>query len=153
MNRPLIISSIISSTPYGSFEQRVTNLSADEMRAMLRSIFMDLYPEGADTPESEWDEETVDSVAETFWCMGLVPPLKTEQNTPEMRERIEAAFGTSDAFRLNHTADDGDDDFEAAFEHGQWFIQVTAPARDDVPTTYSVVDAEPGIDGFGFEEV
>ena len=31
MNRPLII----SSTPYGSFEQRVTNLSADEMRVPL----------------------------------------------------------------------------------------------------------------------
>jgi len=147
MNRPLIISSIISSTPYGSFEQRVTNLSADEMRAMLRSIFMDLYPEGADTPE--WDGETMDSVAETFWCMGFVPPLKTEQNTPEMRERIEAAF-----LAYLDTAT-GDDNLttEVFFEHGQWWARCENEEREDSnERTFSVVDAEPGIDGFGFEE-
>ena len=154
LNRTLD-SSARPAVPYSSFEQRLAALSPDDMRAMLRSIFMDFYPEGVDADEARerFDEETCESAAETFWCMGFKPPLKTEQNTEEMRERIEAAFGTSDAFRLNHTADDGDDDFAAAFEHGQWFIQVTAPARDDVPTTYSVVDAEPGIDGFGFEEV
>lgn len=152
MNRPLII----SSTPYGSFEQRVTNLSADEMRAMLRSIFMDFYPEGADEPE--WDSETHENVTATFWCMGFKPPLKTEQNTPEMHERIEAAFEVS-PFWADADAEDGvaanAESFELFFEHGQWWVRVELSADEDGKgtRTYSVVDQSPGIDGFGFEEV
>lgn len=77
--------------------------------------------------------------------------LKTETNTPEMRERIDAAFEVSPEYAAVIQADT----FESFFEHGQWWVRVEVFAEDeDAGTkTYSVVDAEPGIDGFDFEEV
>lgn len=154
-------SSARPATPYSSFEAKLAALSPDDMRAMLRSIFMDFYPEGVDEPE--WDSETHENVTATFWCMGFTPPLKAEQNTPEMHERIEAAFEVS-PFWADAEAEDGitsnAESFELFFEHGQWWVrvelEVDEPDVNGNPSgtrTYSVVDASPGIDGFGFEEV
>lgn len=65
--------------------------------------------------------------------------LKTETNTPEMEERIKKAFQDSPLY--THGCD-------AAFEHGQWWVTCW-----NCGAAWSVVDAEPGIDGFDFEEV
>lgn len=88
--------------------------------------------------------------------------LKTETDTPEMKERIKqvamAMFG--------HEPDD------LIFEHGQWWLKYASDERCDNDqedqnwfeetfgydcdeVTYSVVDAEGGesIDGFDFEKV
>ena len=74
--------------------------------------------------------------------------LKTEINTPEMAERIVAAF---DAL-YGDTYYSG---CEAVYEHGQWWVLATD--SDEETHTYSVCDAEgpPSlvVDGFSFEEV
>ncbi len=66
--------------------------------------------------------------------------LKTEQNTPGMAQRIIDAWATTpDA--ATHTG-------SAAYEHGQhWII------CNECGASWSVVDEEPGIDGFGFEQI
>lgn len=70
--------------------------------------------------------------------------LKTEQDTPEMRDRIGDAFASSDM------ADDGDGplDFDVFFEHGAHWVRLAGSGR-----TWAVVDAEgkDTVDGFGFE--
>lgn len=67
--------------------------------------------------------------------------LKTETDTPEMEERVRAAFVAWDGF--GHGGK-----FSADFEHGQWWITVRGSGRQ-----YSVHDAECGdsVDGFSFE--
>ncbi len=71
--------------------------------------------------------------------------LKTETNTPEMRRRIEDAFCVSDAA----TCLLKDETWEAAFEHGQWWVIANTGA------SWSVVDAIGAgtIDGFDFEQL
>lgn len=64
--------------------------------------------------------------------------LKTETDTPEMEERIEAAFAVADLVPEGAG-------FSSAFEHGQWWIIADSGA------TWSVADVINGIDGFGFE--
>lgn len=73
--------------------------------------------------------------------------LKTETNTPAMRERIEAAFDASDRGAGNLGPDDT---AHAVFEHDQWWI--TCPESG---VQWSVCDAVGGdaIDGFTFEQV
>jgi hypothetical protein len=66
--------------------------------------------------------------------------LKTTINTPDMAERIQEAFDVSDfAFH---------DNAEVCYEHGQHYVNCSACGA-----MWSVVDAEPGIDGFDFEEM
>lgn len=72
--------------------------------------------------------------------------LKTEVFTREMGERVLDAF-----FAWHHTTDERDDrDFDAFYEHGQWWITDRVTGRQ-----WSVVDAEGGksVDGFDFEVV
>lgn len=71
--------------------------------------------------------------------------LKTETNTPEMGDEVIRAFYLSD----NFDEDEADeDDYEAAFEHGQWWV-----LRKSTGESWSVVDVEgkTAIKGFGFE--
>lgn len=131
--------------PYASVEQRLMRLTPEEMRAMLRSIFMELYPENELADGYEWDSDTTEGIGETFSCMGLAPPLKTEQDTPDMREQVEAAFGS---FRERAAFEEATPT-EVFFEHGQWWARFET---GEGSRTFSVVDAEPGIDGFDFEE-
>jgi hypothetical protein len=73
--------------------------------------------------------------------------LKCETNTPEMGERIEAAF------MVSHRECD---QCEAVYEHGQWWIVAESPSDPDWPVrNFSVVDAAGPrtVDGFDFEEV
>lgn len=69
--------------------------------------------------------------------------LKCEIDTPEMGERVLAAFES-------WFDDDTADSFETTYEHGQWWI--TRPATG---AQWSVVDASGGrsVDGFDFEQV
>jgi hypothetical protein len=73
-------------------------------------------------------------------------PLKTEQNTPAMEERVFAAFCAKHDY--------GEEEIDhhvptAVFEHGQWWITTISGA------IYSVVDAEGkgSVDGFDFEVI
>ncbi len=73
--------------------------------------------------------------------------LKTETDTPEMMERIVAAFLVSD---YAAEAEVYDSNITADFEHGQWWVH-----NAETGAVWSVVDAEGGhaIDGFDFERV
>lgn len=73
-------------------------------------------------------------------ALSLIEMLDTEQNTPQMRKKIEAAV------RKKFPRKKGSDVF---FEHGHWWVQFTDGSQ------YDVVDAEgPGtINGFDFEIV
>ena len=64
--------------------------------------------------------------------------LKCETDTSEMEERI--AWAASEALGLAR--------FQVDFEHGQWWVTDL-----DTGAQWSVVDEEPGTDGFGFEQV
>lgn len=68
--------------------------------------------------------------------------LKTETYTPEIEQRLLIAFLDSDEKGIHHG------EFQANFEHGQWFVTCTACGAQ-----WSVVDAEGGssVDGFDFE--
>lgn len=70
----------------------------------------------------------------------LLEMLKTEQNTPKMREKVLTA--ARKYFRKNKG-------INAFFEHGQWWVGLDNGAQ------YSVVDAEggPAVNGFDFEMV
>jgi hypothetical protein len=76
--------------------------------------------------------------------------LKTEQNTPEMGERIHQAFTVSD-----HWLRRSPELLECRpfFEHGHWWIEAMDHDGEDVK--FTVVDAVGGdaIDGFSFEEL
>ena len=65
--------------------------------------------------------------------------LKSETETPEMQERIAAAFRAAFPARKRYAVD---------FEHGQWWVTDLTSGR-----AWSVVDAVPGVDGFDFEEI
>jgi hypothetical protein len=64
--------------------------------------------------------------------------VKTEQNTPEIEQRI--VWAVSEALGIAR--------FSVDFEHGQWWVTDL-----DFGAQWSVVDEEPGTDGFGFEQV
>lgn len=74
--------------------------------------------------------------------------LKTEINTPEMDERVEAAAHAYFAGREY-------DYLSTYYEHGQWWLTFVPTNPDADDELYSVVDAEGGdsVDGFGFELV
>lgn len=69
--------------------------------------------------------------------------LKSEQNTNKMHEEIKnLAKGYFDTCEL-----------DIFFEHGQWWVRNWSDQYED--HTYSVVDADPGIEdsGLDFEEI
>jgi hypothetical protein len=78
---------------------------------------------------------------QNFTLRGGCNVLKTETNTPEMENRISAAFEDSTLYAI-HTV------FSLAFEHGQWWASCAACGAQ-----WSVVDEKPGINGLGFEKV
>lgn len=136
-----------------AFEKRLAELTPDEMRLMLRSIYLELYP--LDDLELEDGEvfprpDSQGGIAETFSAFGVAPPLKSTVDSAQMRELVEQAF-------THHPASDSEniEGVDVFFEHGQWWVRVTLETdEDDRGTkTYSVVDAEPGIAGFDFEEI
>ncbi len=75
--------------------------------------------------------------------------LKTERDTPAMRDRILAAA------KARFSGNDEQEGFpffapSAFYEHGQWWIE-----NPETGAVWSVVDAEGGnaIDGFDFEPI
>lgn len=58
--------------------------------------------------------------------------LKTETDTPAMHDRVLREFLASD-----HADERYDDDFEAVFEHGQWWVHDKRTGA-----SWSVVDVE-----------
>jgi hypothetical protein len=82
----------------------------------------------------------------------MAAKLQTEQETPEMEERIFNAFAVSDAaatLNLDVDSDPPHDGYGVVFEHGQWWINADNGAQ------WSVCDATGGdaIDGFTFEQI
>lgn len=76
--------------------------------------------------------------------------LLTEQDTPEMKDAVEAAFKSTEYWE--NASDDSN--IFATFEHGRWWVTLFDNERDDVQQ-FSVVDAEgPGsFDGLDFEGI
>ncbi len=73
--------------------------------------------------------------------------LNSEKNTPEMDERVRAAFLAS-ATAAQHGGENAN--IQTAFEHGHWWVSCV-----DCGAQWDAVDAEGGasVDGFDFEEV
>ena len=129
-------------------EELLTKLTPDEMRVMLRSIYNTLWEDGRDTP---WTDETAAQIAETFTCMGIFHLLRAEVNTPEMRQRVEAAFVESDAgMKLCISGGKQAPVFESFFENGCWWVS----GKDGLGEAhyFLVTDTETETDGFTFEE-
>lgn len=131
---------------YPRIEADVAKLDRKVLEGIVLGLVEGIFPTG---PSPEWDADTIDALAELLHEHDLVP-LKTETNTPEMQARIDAAFEDSPEY----LDDDNVEGYETFFEHGQWWARVflSSDENDASTKTYSVVDAEPGIDGFDFEE-
>lgn len=65
--------------------------------------------------------------------------LLTTENIPEVEQAIHEVVVT-------HF---GTEDFSLFYEHGHWWLRVNPMSEDSV--TYDVVDADPGLDGSGFD--
>lgn len=128
--------------------KRINEMSVTELRLALIDIHATLYATYL-SDGREHDNATGDAIGECFACHGISSPLLSETNTEDVKEAVVAAFESTDAYEALGG------DVEAFFEHEQWFVKVQTPHEDRPEVNFSVVDAEPGVDGSGldFEEL
>ncbi len=134
--------------------KRINEMSVTELRLALIDIHATLYATYL-SDGREHDNATGDAIGECFACHGISSPLLSETNTEDVKTEIEEAFVQSDAYAHFNAMGGTTDGIDVFYEHGQWFVRVTGDedVGDESTTTFSVVDAEPGVDGLDFEEL